>query len=175
MTVDRLGRIAALLGLAAAAWLAASASVAKELRPWNGGATPALVLKDLEGREHRLADYKGKVVVLNFWATWCEPCRDEMPAFNRLKARMSHAPFAIIGINMAEGEPRINEFLKQVPVDFSILLDRDGAVSKAWRVRLLPYTVVLGPDARIRYTALGELDWSAPDVEAKLRQLLPNR
>ena len=151
------------------------AAAAKELKPWTGGAPPPLVLKDLAGREHRLDDYRGKVVVLNFWATWCEPCRDEMPSFNRLKARMGDAPFVILAVNMAEGEARIGEFLQQVPVDFPVLLDRDSGVSKAWRARLLPYTVVLDPASRIRYTALGELDWSAPEVEASLRQLLPAR
>ena len=60
-------------------------------------------------------------------------------------------------------------------MDFPILLDRDGSVSKAWRARLLPYTVVLDPQQRIRYTALGELDWSAPEIEANLRKLLPAR
>jgi thiol-disulfide isomerase/thioredoxin len=148
---------------------------AKELRAWTGGATPALVLKYLDGREHRLADYQGKVLVVNFWATWCEPCRAEMPSFNQLKARFGDAPFAIIAVNMAEGEGRSGEFLKKVPVEFPILLDRDGGVSKSWRARLLPYTVVLDPQQRIRYTALGELDWAAPEIEARLRKLLPAR
>ena len=151
------------------------AAVAAELKAWTGGAPPPLVLKDLDGREHRLDDYRGKVVVLNFWATWCEPCREEMPSFNRLKARMGDAPFVILSINMAEGEARVGEFLKKVPVDFPVLLDRDSGVSRAWRARLLPYTVVLDPALRIRYTALGELDWSAPDIEASLRKLLPAR
>jgi thiol-disulfide isomerase/thioredoxin len=151
------------------------ATPAKELKAWTGGAPPPLVLKDLEGREHRLDAYRGKVVVLNFWATWCEPCRDEMPSFNRLQARMGDAPFVILAVNMAEGEARIGEFLKKVPVEFPVLLDRDSAVSRAWRARLLPYTVVLDPAQRIRYTALGELDWSAPAIEATLRKLLPAR
>ena len=160
------------LALAVALPLAASAA---ELKRWTGGAPPPLVLKDLDGREHRLDDYRGKVVVLNFWATWCEPCREEMPSFNRLKARMGDAPFVILSVNMAEGEARIGEFLQKVPVDFPVLLDRDSGVSRAWRARLLPYTVVLDPALHIRYTALGELDWSAPGVEASLRKLLPAR
>ena len=151
------------------------AAAAKELKPWTGGAPPPLVLNDLEGREHRLDAYRGKVVVLNFWATWCDPCREEMPSFNRLKARMGDAPFVILAVNMAEGEARIGEFLKKVPVEFPVLLDRDSGVSRAWRARLLPYTVVLDPALRIRYTALGELDWSSPEVEAALRTLLPAR
>src|SRR5262245_8121409 len=163
-----------LLALGAAA-LFACAIQAAELAPWTGGPPPPLALKDLAGREHRLDDYRGKVVVLNFWATWCEPCREEMPSFNRLKARMADAPFVILSVNMAEGEARIGEFLQKVPVDFPVLLDRDSGVSRAWRARLLPYTVVLDPALRIRYTALGELDWSAPEIEASLRKLLPAR
>ncbi len=151
------------------------AGIVKGLQPWAGGAAPALVLKDLDGREHRLADYKGKVVVLNFWATWCDPCRQEMPSLNGLKARMGEAPFVILAINMAEGEARIGEFLKKVPLEFPVLLDRDGAASRTWHARLLPYTVVLGPDQQIRYTAIGALDWSAPEIDATLRRLLSRR
>ena len=154
---------------------APSAGVAKELQPWKGGPPPKLVLKDLDGREYRLTDFKGKVLVVNFWATWCDPCREEMPSFNRLKDRMGDTAFAILAVNLAEGESRINEFLKQVPMNFPILLDRDGAVANAWHARLLPYTVVIGPDQRARYSALGALDWGAPEVEAALRKLLPQR
>jgi len=161
-----------LLAFGAAA-LFACATQAAELVPWTGGPPPPLVLKDLNGREHRLGDYKGKVVVVNFWATWCEPCLQEMPSFNRLKARIDDRAFVILAVNMAEGEARIGEFLKRVPVNFPVLLDRDGAVSRTWRARLLPYTVVIDPQQRIRYTALGELDWSAAPIEERLRSLLP--
>ena len=151
------------------------AASAEGLQAWKGGATPPLVLKDRDGQEHRLDAYRGKVVIINFWATWCEPCREEMPAFNRLKQRLADAPFVILAVNMSEGEGRIDAFLQQVPVDLPVLLDRDGAVSKAWRARLLPYTVVLDPALRIRYTTLGALDWGAPEIEAAVRKLLPPR
>jgi thiol-disulfide isomerase/thioredoxin len=167
MTLARLALV-----LAAAATFVTPVG-AKELKPWSGGATPPLELKDLQGREHRLEDYRGKVVVVNFWATWCEPCRDEMPAMQRLKDRMAGAPFALLAVNYAEGTPRVEAFLKQVPVDFAILMDRDSAVAKQWQARVLPYTVVLDPRLRIRYTVTGDLDWSAPEVEAALRKLLP--
>jgi thiol-disulfide isomerase/thioredoxin len=163
-------RAAALLVVALALAVPAAA---KELKPWKGGAPPPLALQDLRGRDHRLEDYKGRVVVINFWATWCEPCRDEMPSMQRLKDRLAGAPFALLAVNYAEGNGRIEEFLKKVPVDFTILLDRDAAVSKRWQARVLPYTVVLDPAQRIRYTVTGELDWSAPEVEAAIRQLLP--
>ena len=151
------------------------AAAAGELKPWTGGPTPPLVLKDVSGKEHRLDDYRGKVVVINFWATWCEPCREEMPSLNRLKAQMADTPFAILAVDMGEGEARIKAFLEKTPVDFTVLLDRDSAVSKSWKVRVLPTTLVLDPDTRIRYMVTGELDWSAPDIERRLRALLGKR
>jgi thiol-disulfide isomerase/thioredoxin len=165
--------LALALGASLAAALAGAPGLeARELKPWKGGTTPPLELKDLQGRDHRLDDYKGKVVVVNFWATWCEPCRDEMPSMQRLKERMAGAPFAVLAVNYAEGNPRVETFLKQMPVDFAILMDRDSAVSRRWQARALPYTVVLDPRLRIRYTVTGELDWSAPEIEAALRRLL---
>jgi thiol-disulfide isomerase/thioredoxin len=164
------------LTLAAAVLVAAAAAgflLAYSLR--QPPAPTEAAMPGLDGRSYRVDSWRGQVVVLNFWATWCDPCRDEMPSFNRLKARMRDAPFVILAVNMAEGEARIGEFLKRVPVEFPVLLDRDSAVSKSWRARLLPYTVVLDPAQRIRYTALGELDWGAPAVEATLRKLLPAR
>jgi thiol-disulfide isomerase/thioredoxin len=164
----RLARFA--LVLAAAATCAAPLG-AKELKPWKGGATPPLELKDLQGRDHRLEDYKGKVVLVNFWATWCDPCRDEMPSMQRLKERMAGAPFALLAVNYAEGNPRVEAFLQKVPVAFAILMDRDSMVSKRWQARALPTRSCSIP-LRIRYTVTVELDWSAPDVEATLRKLL---
>lgn len=163
-------RAAALLSVAL---VVAVPAAAKELKPWKGGAPPPLALQDLRGRDHRLEDYKGRVVVINFWATWCEPCRDEMPSMQRLKERLAGTPFALLAVNYAEGNARVEEFLKKVPVDFAVLMDRDAAVSKRWQVRVLPYTVVLDPAQRIRYTVTGDLDWSAPEVEAAIRKLLP--
>jgi thiol-disulfide isomerase/thioredoxin len=151
------------------------AAAAGDLKSWTGGATPPLVLKDLSGKEHRLDDYRGKVVVINFWATWCEPCREEMPSLNRLKVQMADTPFAILAVDMGEGEARIKAFLEKTPVDFPVLLDRDSAVSKAWKVRVLPTTLVLDPESRIRYMVIGELDWSSPEIEKRLRALQGKR
>jgi thiol-disulfide isomerase/thioredoxin len=153
----------------------AFAAAAGDLKPWTGGPTPPLVLRDLEGKEHRLDDHRGKVVVINFWATWCEPCREEMPSLNRLKAQMADTPFAILAIDMGEGEGRIKSFLEKTPVDFPVLLDRDSAVAKSWKVRVLPTTLVLDPDNRIRFIAIGELDWSSAEIEKRLRALQANR
>jgi len=161
--------------LAAALLAAASSATAAggEMKPWKGGATPPLALRDLSGKEHRLADYRGKVIVLNFWATWCEPCREEMPSMQRLQDKLAGKPFAILAVDFGEGVPRINDFLKKVPVRLRVLLDRDISVANAWRVKVLPTTFVLDPGQRIRYSVVGDLEWDSPAVESAIRKLLP--
>lgn len=144
-----------------------------ELKPWAGGATPPLALRDLGGREHKLSDYRGKVVVLNFWATWCEPCREEMPSMQRLQDKFAGRPFAILAVDFGEGAPRVREFLAKLPVKFTILLDRDISVSGAWKVKVLPTTLVIDAEQRIRYSVIGDLEWDSAAVEGAIRRLLP--
>ena len=146
---------------------------AQQLRPWSGGATPPLALQDLAGSRHALEDYRGKVVLINFWATWCEPCRAEMPSINKLRAALAGQPFAVLAVNLAETEPRIRRFMEQVPLDFPVLLDRDSAVAKDWRARVLPASFLVGPDGRIRYAVIGEYDWTQDAARKAIFSLLP--
>jgi thiol-disulfide isomerase/thioredoxin len=150
-----------------------SCAGAQELRPWRGGAVPPLVLQGLDGRQHRLQDYRGKVVLVNFWATWCEPCREEIPSMNRLSASLAGQPFAVLAVNLAEPESRIRRFMEQVPMDFAILLDRDSGAARTWKARLLPASFVVGPDGRVRYSALGEIDWTGEGVRRAIQEMLP--
>ena len=154
-------------------FLTATLAGAQQLKSWSGGATPPLVLQDLEGRPHSLEDYRGKVVLINFWATWCEPCRAEMPSINKLRAALAGQPFAVLAVNLAESEPRIRRFLEQVPLDFPVLLDRDSATAKAWRTRVLPASFLVGPDGRIRYAVIGEYDWTQDAARKAILSLLP--
>ena len=147
-------------------------AAAEELKPWAGGATPPLELADLRGRKHSLADYRGKVVLVNFWATWCEPCREEMPSMERLRVSLAERPFAVLAVNLAEPESRIAKFLDTVPVGFPILLDRDTKTTRAWQAKVLPATYVVGPDGAIRYRHVGELDWSKPEVRKLILGLM---
>lgn len=161
---------AAQLGLLA---LSIGAAGAADLKLWTGGPPPALVLRDLDGRQHRLADYRGKVVLVNFWATWCAPCRDEMPSIQGLKGKMAGKPFAVLAVNLDEPESRIRTFLSRMKVDFTILLDVERRVAKAWNARILPASFVIGPDGRIRYTLVGEINWDNEHVVARISELLP--
>ena len=163
-----------MLRLAFALLLAAVASVtsAAELKRWEGGATPPLALEDMHGKSHDLAEYRGKVVLVNFWATWCVPCREEMPSIDRLRSSMKGQPFEVLAVNMAEPLSRIEKFVSQMPLGFPLLRDRDGAVGKAWKAKLLPASFLIGRDGRIRYVAYGELDWSSDAVRTRVAELL---
>ena len=161
--------------LLAAAFLFSATAQGADLKPWPGGPTPALSLKDMEGRPQSLEAYRGKVVIVNFWATWCEPCREEMPSLNKLRKSLEGQPVQMFAINVAEGEARINGFLEKVPLDFPVLLDRESTVLKAWKVRLMPATFILGKDGRVRYTFSGARDWADESVRAAIVALAAER
>jgi thiol-disulfide isomerase/thioredoxin len=148
------------------------AAGAAELKRWDGGATPPLALEDLAGKQHDLAAYRGKVVLVNFWATWCEPCREEMPSIDRLRNSLKGKPFEVLAVNLAEPLSRIEKFSATMPLGFPLLRDRDGAAGKAWKAKLLPASYLIGRDGRIRYVAYGELDWSSDAVRARVAELL---
>jgi len=158
----------ALALLLSAAGLASGA----ELKPWEGGATPAFAVEDLKGQSHELADYKGKVVLVNFWATWCEPCRAEMPSIDRLRNSLKGKPFEVLAVNMAEPLSRIEKFSAAMPLGFPLMRDRDGSVGKTWKAKLLPASYLIGRDGRIHYVAYGELDWSSEPVRKRVNELL---
>ena len=148
-------------------WLAAL------LLAWGSAAAQPLELEDLEGRTHRLADYRGKVVLVNFWATWCAPCREEMPSLERLRSSLEGRPFVVLAVNVAEGGRVAGDFMKAMPLGFTVLLDRDGRTTKAWGARILPATYVLGPEGEVRFRHVGALDWSSAEAQRRITSLLP--
>ena len=158
----RLGGPALLAGLLFAASI--DVASASSLVKWTGGKAPALKLADAEGRERALSEWRGKTVVVNFWATWCEPCREEMPSLERLKGRFAGKPFDVVAVNVGESPERVARFTREVPVTFPIVYDRHSATAKAWKVRGYPTSYVIGPDGRIRYYYVGELDWASDEV-----------
>ena len=165
-----------LLACLTAVFLIAATATAADLskmKPWEGGATPQLALKDLSGKQNGLSQHRGKAVLINFWATWCAPCVKEMPALQKLADNLAGENFVLLTVNFGEGEGRIEPFLKKLGLALPVLLDRDMSVTKAWGARGLPATYLLDAQHRVRYRVLGELEWDHPAVEQKIRELLP--
>ena len=167
----------------APAWLAAlpllsllwsaSPGTAGELEPVPAApAADALGVKDLGGRVHQLDGYTGKVVRVNFWATWCPPCVAEMPSLQRLYTSLADQPFALLAVSMGEGERKIKHFKNTAGIDFPLLLDQASDLSQRWGVDFLPTSYLVDAKGRLRYKAYGEVDWDAEAVRATLRALL---
>jgi thiol-disulfide isomerase/thioredoxin len=165
-------RLFVLLSLPLVLVCASGAVQAVELPAWTGGPTPPLTLEDLDGRLHDLVRYRGKVVVVNFWATWCPPCRDELPSLERLREALRGRPFEVLAVNVAEGESRVKRFLTAVPLGVPVLLDPQGDTQRAWKVRGLPATFLLDREGAIRFWYLGELNWAQPKILRTVETLL---
>jgi thiol-disulfide isomerase/thioredoxin len=140
--------------------------------PWRGE-TPTLALKGLDGRAHTLGDYRGKVLLLNFWATWCEPCRDEMPSMRTLREKLAGQPFDVLVVNHGESATRVQDFLAKERLDLIALLDPNKDAARAWRVRVLPGSFLVDREGRARYSVIGEFDWASDAALEAVRALLP--
>jgi peroxiredoxin len=136
-------------------------------------ATPPLELADTAGAVHRLADYRGKVVLVNFWATWCEPCLTELPTLERLRAAFAGRPLVVLAVQMGGSARMARNTAERLSLRFPMLLDRDESASKAWRVELLPTSFLIGPDGALVFTHAGELDWSDAEARRRIERLLP--
>ena len=156
------------LGISGLLGLCCISIAAPALTPWTSGPTPLLSLTDQHGTNHTLAAYHGRVVLVNFWATWCAPCREEMPALQALQHRLGKERLVVLAVNYGESPEKVQQFAYHTPVDFPLLLDRHMEAAKAWQVRVLPTSFVLGQDGDIRYSAVGMLDWG----DAQIAQLL---
>ena len=101
---------------------------------------------------------------MNFWATWCEPCRAEMASIRKLQGRLAGRPFTVLLVNYGEGRARVADFAKREPIEATILLDPNQDAPRAWRVRVLPSSFLIGRDGRVRYGVIGEIDWASDDA-----------
>lgn len=132
---------------------------------------PDFVLKGENGKTYRLQDYRGKVVVINFWATWCPPCRREMPSMNRMWQKIKDKGVQILAVDVGEDADTIFEFLGSYPVAFPLLMDSDGSVVKQYPVTGLPTTYIINPAGEVVYRAVGSREWDDPALYEQLLQL----
>ena len=144
-----------------------------KLKPFRGDTNPhSLDLVDAFGKRVKINDYKGKITIVNFWATWCPPCVEEIPSLNHLRELMKNENFELISVNYGEKKQTVQNFMKKVNVDFPVLLDPSGEQSAKWNVLVFPSTFVIGADGKIKYGVNAAIHWDNESVVRKLKALL---
>ena len=137
-------------------------------------AAPALKLKDLDGTAHDLTQLKGRVVLINFWATWCPPCRREMPSMERLSQALKGEAFSVLAVDVGEDADTIDAFTSQLDTmpTFPVLLDPRSQVMQAWKVAGLPTTFLIDRQGRIVASAIGGREFDHTEMVETIRELL---
>ncbi len=126
-------------------------------------------LPDSDGKMHRLSDFRGKTVILNFWATWCPPCRKEMPSMQRAWTKLkAKGNIVMIALHVGGNEEKVWNFMGDGDYDFLVLIDKSGKIPKQWPMMGLPSTFIIAPDGTLALRAIGERAW---DDESILKQI----
>ncbi len=136
---------------------------------------PNFTLKSDSGKNIRLSEQRGKIVIINFWASWCGPCRQEMPYLEKLYKRYGKAGVVLLGINVDKDSKLADHFLKGLDTTFPILYDPTGTVSKQYKVRAMPTTVILDRDGKIRFTHRGYKPGYENKYKKNIRELLKEK
>jgi thiol-disulfide isomerase/thioredoxin len=142
------------------------------LKHYQGKQNIQLKLNTFDDKLMDISKYKGRVILLNFWASWCRPCVKEIPSLVRLQQQFDHDDFNIITINVGESKEQIVEFMKKVKLELPIMLDADGQAVKDWGVYAYPSSLVLDRKGVIRYAYLGALEWDSQSIINTIRELL---
>jgi thiol-disulfide isomerase/thioredoxin len=136
------------------------------------GEAPDFTLKSNSGKNLRLSELRGQVVMINFWASWCGPCRQEMPILDALHKRYAKAGFSVLGVNVEQDSGLADQLLKDIPVSFPVLYDPDSVVSKLYAVDAMPSTVMVDRDGRMRYLHRGYKPGYEDDYRDQIVELL---
>lgn len=171
--ISRRHTLALALAAAVAPGLAQAGAAGHVVKPWpSAKPVPALDLADLDGKHWALEVLRGHVVLLNFWATWCEPCRLEMPSLEAVASARRDAGLVVLAVNYRETAQTVRVFLERTPYRATILLDADGDAATEWTPRVFPSTVLIGRDGKPTATVLGDLDWSGQEARELIDPLL---
>src|SRR5882672_10423261 len=142
----------------------------------EGQRAPALTLATLDGGRASLADHRDKLVVLNFWATWCQPCTLEMPTLEALWRGYRERGLVVIGVSVDRGAPKLllEPYVRNLKLTFQILLDPDSKTSDRWRVTAIPATFLVRPGGDVAGMVTGAREWSSKEMRALVERLLPH-
>lgn len=149
------------VGLLAAA-LALSGCQPPVKAPAVGALAPEFALTDQEGKTHRLADYRGQVVLINFWATWCPPCVEEMPSLEKLHRALASKGLKVLAISVDQRASEVERFRKEYDLTFTILRDQDKKVAGSYLTFKYPETYVLDREGKLIWKVVGGMDWVSP-------------
>ncbi len=138
----------------------------------GSGQAAGFELESLDGTTRTLSDYDGDVVFLNFWATWCAPCVEEMPAMQVLADEFRDERFEVVAVNVREDAEEVAGFVEMLELDYTILLDPDGQATSDFNVRGYPTTVIIGRDGTVIGTRLGYHEWDKPETLEAFAALL---
>ncbi|MEO4053272.1 thiol-disulfide oxidoreductase ResA [Solibacillus sp. CAU 1738] len=122
-----------------------------------GATAPDFELVDLNGETHRLSDYKGQGVFLNFWGTWCEPCKKEMPAMDRQYTAFKNQGVQTLAINIAQSDFEVQKYIKNLGVSFPVVIDKTKSVMTAYNIYPLPTTILISPEGKVQKIITGEM------------------
>lgn len=136
------------------------------------GPAPDFTLKSSTGKNIKLSELRGQVVMINFWASWCGPCRQEMPLLDQLYQRYQPMGFTLLGVNVEEDSAAANKILKEIPVTFPVLYDNKNRVSESYQVRAMPSTFLIDRDGKVRYLHKGYKPGTEEEYQQQVRELI---
>ncbi|CAG0959105.1 glutathione peroxidase [Burkholderiales bacterium] len=138
-----------------------------------GAAAPPLVLPRADGRELALAELRGQVVYVDFWASWCGPCRKSFPWMNAMQRRYGARGLVVLAVNLDETRAEAERFLAETPAEFTVLYDAAGTSARSWRVKGMPSSYLVGADGKVQYVHAGFREEQRDELEQRIRQALP--
>lgn len=157
----------------AVSWAGLARAADYDVTRWPAGqAAPVLQALDLQGKVWRLSELRGRAVVLNFWATWCPPCRAEMPTLQQLAEIYGPEKLVVLAVNVSEGPRRINQYVQASGLTLPVLLDANGEIARQWGANVLPTTILIDAAGRPRQRLRGEVDWTGREATALIEPLL---